>query len=60
NYVDAQGKETSQRYPHMILTTVGNKKAPIENVQPMSINQAFNKVVDDVVIRFSSDLQKQQ
>jgi len=26
----------------------------------MSINEAFNKVVDDVVIRFSSDLQKQQ
>ncbi|WP_144732759.1 hypothetical protein [Acinetobacter oleivorans] len=60
NYVDAQGKEVSERYPHMILTTVGNKKAPIENVQPMSINEAFNKVVDDVVIRFSSDLQKQQ
>lgn len=59
NYVDAQGKEVSERYPHMILTTVGNKKAPIENVQPMSINEAFNKVVDDVVIRFSSDLQKQ-
>jgi len=60
NYVDAQGKEIFERYPHMILTTVGNKKAPIENVQPMSINEAFNKVVDDVVIRFSSDLQKQQ
>ncbi|MDC5469029.1 hypothetical protein NRA45_07300 [Acinetobacter baumannii] len=60
NYVDVQGKQISQRYPHMILTTVGNKKAPIENVQPMSINEAFNKVVDDVVIRFSSDLQKQQ
>ncbi|MEB3791226.1 hypothetical protein [Acinetobacter sp. IK40] len=60
NYIDAQGKETSQRYPHMILTTVGNKKAPVENVQPMSINEAFNKVVDDVVIRFSYDLQKQQ
>lgn len=60
SYVDAQGKEISERYPHMILTTVGNKKAPIENVQPMSINEAFNKVVDDVVIRFSSDLQKQQ
>jgi len=60
NYVDAQGKEVSERYPHMILTTVGNKKAPIENVQPMLINEAFNKVVDDVVIRFSSDLQKQQ
>ncbi|WP_192454587.1 hypothetical protein [Acinetobacter oleivorans] len=60
NYVDAQGKEISERYPHMILTTVGNKKVPLENVQPMSINEAFNKVVDDVVIRFSSDLQKQQ
>ncbi|MDI3452136.1 hypothetical protein QLG01_02885 [Acinetobacter sp. V89_4] len=60
NYIDAQGKEVSERYPHMILTTVGNKKAPIENVQPMSINEAFNKVVDDVVIRFSSNLQKQQ
>lgn len=57
-YVDAQGKETSQRYPHMILTTVGNKKAPVENVQPMAINEAFNKVVDDVVIRFTYDLQK--
>lgn len=52
-YVDAQGKETSQRYPHMILTTVGNKKAPVENVQPMAINEAFNKVIDDVVIRFT-------
>lgn len=60
NYIDAQGKKVSERYPHMILTTVGNKKAPIENVQPMAINEAFNKVVDDVVIRFSSDLQKQQ
>lgn len=57
-YVDAQGKETSQRYPHMILTTVGNKKAPVENVQPMAINEAFNKVIDDVVIRFTYDLQK--
>jgi len=59
-YIDAQGKETSQRYPHMILSTVGNKKAPVENVQPMTINEAFNKVVDDVVIRFTYDLQKQQ
>lgn len=59
-YIDAQGKEISQRYPHMILSTVGNKKAPIENVQPMTINEAFNKVVDDVVIRFTYDLQKQQ
>ncbi|CAM4200466.1 hypothetical protein F901_00779 [Acinetobacter dispersus] len=60
NYTDAQGKETSQRYPHMILSTVGNKKAPVENVQPMTINEAFNKVVDDVVIRFTYDLQKQK
>ena len=59
-YIDAQGKETSQRYPHMILSTVGNKKAPVENVEPMTINQAFNKVVDDVVLRFTYDLQKQQ
>ena len=59
-YIDAQGKEISQRYPHMILSTVGNKKAPIENVQPMTLNEAFNKVVDDVVIRFTYDLQKQQ
>lgn len=59
-YVDAQGKEVSQRYPHMILTTVGNKKAPVENVEPMTLNEAFNKVVDDVVIRFTYDLQKQQ
>lgn len=44
----------------MILSTVGNKKAPIENVQPMTLNEAFNKVVDDVVIRFTYDLQKQQ
>ncbi|ENU27992.1 hypothetical protein [Acinetobacter modestus] len=59
-YIDAQGKEISQRYPHMILSTVGNKKAPVENVAPMTINEAFNKVIDDVVIRFTYDLQKQQ
>ncbi|RZF56879.1 hypothetical protein EXE30_01075 [Acinetobacter halotolerans] len=59
-YIDAQGKQIDQRYPHMILSTVGNKKAPVENVQPMAINEAFNKVVDDVVIRFTYDLQKQQ
>jgi hypothetical protein len=44
----------------MILTTVGNKKAPVENVKPTSINDAFNQVVDDVVIRFTYDLQKQK
>jgi len=59
-YIDAQGQETSQHYPHMILTTVGNKKAPVENVKPTSINDAFNQVVDDVVIRFTYDLQKQK
>lgn len=59
-YIDAQGKEISQSYPHMILSTVGNKKAPIANVSPMNINEAFNQVVDDVIIRFTYDLQQQQ
>lgn len=59
-YMDAQGKEVSQHYPHMILSTIGNKKAPIENVKPTTLNDAFNQVIDDVIIRFTYDLQKQQ
>ena len=46
-------------FEHAIHTTIGNKEAPFEGAQPLSLPEAFGGVIEDVVIQFIIDLQKQ-
>lgn len=52
------GKEIiSRKYDHAIYTTVGNKKSPIEGVQPTTASNAFNGVIEDVILEFIKEMQ---
>lgn len=51
------GTGKSFTYKHAIHTTVGNSPAPI-SVQPVPLNQAFGKVVEDVILNFVRDMQQ--
>lgn len=49
-----------QDYEHAIHTTIGNKKAPIENVAATNPQNAFDAVIEDVILQFLSDVQASQ
>lgn len=52
------GKDPVVRnYKHAIHTTVGNKKGP-PGLQPVPVGQAFDMVVEDLVLNLLRDLQK--
>ena len=55
-YNDAQGVAHNAIYKHTIHTSIGNTKAP-EGLKPTTIADAFNKVVEDVVLNFVKKLQ---
>lgn len=48
----------THRYEHAIYSTVGNKEGP-RGLEPLPIAQAFEKVVNDLVVAFLKDLQNQ-
>jgi hypothetical protein len=54
------GDETSltKTYKHTILTTIGNKPAPL-NVEPTTAADAFGTVVEDAVLNFVKEMQAQ-
>ncbi len=55
----APGKpRVSKTYEHALHTTIGNKKGP-EGLQPKSVKEAFEEVVDQLMLNLLRDLQKE-
>lgn len=52
------GEPVTKQYRHAIYSTVGNKEGPA-GLTPMSPSQAFDQVVQDLVMVFLKDLQAQ-
>lgn len=48
----------TKHYEHAIYTTVGNKEGPA-GLTPLSVGEAFNTVLNDLIIVFLRDLQKE-
>jgi len=44
---------------HALHSTIGNKAAPIENVEPTTILAGFEKVIEDAILNFVKDMQDQ-
>jgi len=44
---------------HALHTTIGNKAAPIENVEPTTALDGFGKIIEDAVLNFVKDMQDQ-
>jgi hypothetical protein len=58
-YTDSSGKEQSKKYKHALHTTIGNKKAPFDNVEPTTPADAFGTIVEQVLLNFVKDMQAQ-
>ena len=54
-FTPSGGKEVTKSYTHAIHTTIGNHKGP-EGLQSMTTSEAFDKVVEEVVLKLLSDL----
>lgn len=46
-----------KNYEHAIHTTIGNKAAPVQGVEPTSLGNAFSGVVEDVILQFLKEMQ---
>ncbi len=46
-------------YHHAIHSTIGNAPGPT-GIEPMSVGDAFNKVVEGLVLNLLLDLQKEE
>lgn len=51
----ADGKQT-KNYKHALVTTIGNTNAPLQGVAPLKMMDAFNVVVQDIVMNFVQDM----
>ena len=52
-----RGTSKSYTYKHAIHTTIGNSPAPIP-VEPVPLGEAFGKVVEDIILNFVKDMQR--
>jgi hypothetical protein len=56
----AVGKEPVRKvYKHALHTTIGNANGP-EGLKPLAVREAFDKVVEELVLNFLLDLQKEE
>ncbi len=55
-YSDENGV-TKYDYKHALHTTVGNKKAPIEGVNPTSMSDGFGTIIEETILNFVKDMQ---
>ncbi len=53
--VAADGKQT-KNYKHALVTTIGNTNAPLQGVAPLKMMDAFNVVVQDILMNFLQDM----
>lgn len=51
----ADGKQT-KNYKHALVTTIGNADAPVQGVAPLKTMDAFNVVVQDIIMNFVQDM----
>ncbi len=56
-YTDENGNVTTYDYKHALHTTVGNKQAPMENVEPTSPADGFATILDQTILNFVKDMQ---
>ena len=53
----SNGELLTGEYRHALLTTIGNHKAPIENVTPTTPDAGFTKVIEDATLNFIHEMQ---
>ncbi len=56
--IQKNGNVVHKNYKHVIYATIGHKSAPL-NVKPKHPADAFSQVVEDVMLNFIKDMQKQ-
>jgi hypothetical protein len=57
-YIDKSGTSVSKNYKHALHTTIGNEKAPFDSVMPTTPSDAFGTVVEQVLLNFIVEMQK--
>ena len=58
-FIDENGTKHVGTYKHALHTTIGNKKAPFENVQPTTPADGFGTVVEQTLLNFIKEMQDQ-
>lgn len=58
-YTAEDGKVTTNNYKHALHTTIGNADAPIEGVPETTIAAGFGTIVEQTILNFIADMQKQ-
>ncbi|MDJ0908043.1 MAG: hypothetical protein QNI99_02550 [Woeseiaceae bacterium] len=56
-YTDGNGTVTTHDYKHALHTTVGNKAAPVEDVEPTTLADGFGTIVEEIILNFVKDMQ---
>jgi hypothetical protein len=59
SYTDGAGEKKQKSYKHALHTTIGNKEAPFPNVTPTTIDGGFDIIIQQVLLNFVADLQKE-
>lgn len=59
SYTDASGVKKQKDYKHALHTTIGNQAAPFPNVQPTTVDAGFDQLLQQVIVNFITDLQKE-
>ncbi len=57
-YTDKSGISLIKNYKHALHTTIGNEKAPFEGAIPTTPSDGFGTVVEQVLLNFVADMQK--
>lgn len=57
-FTDSSGKEHNSNYKHALHTTIGNKKAPFEDVEETTISNGFATIVEQIILNFVADMQE--
>ena len=57
SFSDGKGTELTENYKHALHTTIGNKGAPVEGVEPTTPSDGFGTVVEQVLLNFIKDMQ---
>jgi hypothetical protein len=57
-YVNNKGENFSKSYKHSLHTTIGNEKTPFEGALPTTPAGGFGIVVEEVLLNFIADMQR--
>ncbi len=57
-YTDKNGTSLTKNYKHALHTTIGNEKAPFEGAIPTTPSDGFGTVVEQVLLNFVVEMQK--